>query len=165
MKRRIYKRVMNGLMINNYVHLEYLNNILRLRQAALLPRMISTLFSKNVYQQNTKLDCILENLKKNIGMKKTIVFCYFIREVDYLVQGLEGERVAVIDGRVPMSERKSICDNEETDVLIINIMAGGTGLNITNYDTVFFTGPHWNLLLNNKPSQGFTELVKKSSTS
>ena len=23
-------------------------------------------------------------------------------------------------------------------------MAGGTGLNITNYDTVYFTGPHWN---------------------
>ena len=142
-EKRIYKRVMNGLMINNY-ELSILEQYLRLRQAALLPRMISTLFSKNVYQQNTKLDCILENLKKNIGMKKTIVFCYFIREVDYLVKGLEGERVAVIDGRVPMSQRKSICDNEETDVLIINIMAGGTGLNITNYDTVYFTGPHWN---------------------
>ena len=142
-EKRIYKRVMNGFMINNY-ELSILEQYLRLRQAALLPRMISTLFSKNVYQQNTKLDCILENLKKNIGIRKTIVFCYFVREVDYLVKGLEGERVAVIDGRVPMSERKSICENEETDVLIINIMAGGTGLNITNYDTVYFTGPHWN---------------------
>ena len=142
-EKRIYNRVVNGIMINNY-ELTLLEQYLRLRQAALLPRMISTLFSKNVYQKNTKLDCILENLKKNIGKRKTIVFCYFVREVDYLVKGLEGKKVAIIDGRVPMSERKSICENEDTDVLIINIMAGGTGLNITNYDTVYFTGPHWN---------------------
>lgn len=139
-EKKIYRRVMNNALITH--DMTVLERCLRLRQAALLPRMISNLVSKNTFQQNTKLDCILSHLKKT--KRKVIVFCYFVREIEYLYKGLEGYNVDIIDGSVPMCERKEICENPDTNILLVNIMAGGTGLNLTNYNTVYFTGPHWN---------------------
>ena len=139
-EKKIYRRVMNNALITH--DMTVLERCLRLRQAALLPRMISNLVSKNTFQKNTKLDCILGHLKKT--ERKVIVFCYFVREIEYLYKGLKGYKVDIIDGSVPMCERKEICENPDTNILLVNIMAGGTGLNLTNYNTVYFTGPHWN---------------------
>lgn len=140
-EKKLYDRVCNGILINNF-EISMIEVYLRLRQAALLPRMVSSLFCKKTFEENTKLDCVLDFLKRT--QNKTIVFYYFNRELEYLLNGLEDKRVKYINGSVPMADRKGICEDPDTDVLLINIMAGGTGLNITNYQDVYFTGPHWN---------------------
>ena len=34
--------------------------------------------------------------------------------------------------------------DESLKVLLVQISAGGTGLNLQHYDTVYFTAPNWN---------------------
>ena len=111
-ERKLYERVCNGILINNF-EMSMIEVYLRLRQAALLPRMVSKLFCKNTFEENTKLDSVLQFLRET--QNKTIVFYYFNRELEYLLNGLEGKRVKYINGSVPMADRKAYEDTE-TDI-------------------------------------------------
>jgi len=51
----------------------------------------------------------------------------------------------VIQGSVDMDERQEIiASSDDFRVLIVQIMAGSTGLNLQKFNSVYFTGPHWN---------------------
>ena len=50
----------------------------------------------------------------------------------------------VISGSVTINERNKIIANKELNVLLIQIVAGGTGLNLQDYNFVYFTSPHFN---------------------
>ena len=50
-----------------------------------------------------------------------------------------------IDGRVSMDERSEIINKSDSfRVLIVQIMAGSVGLNLQKFNSVYFSGPHWN---------------------
>jgi len=65
--------------------------------------------------------------------------------LDYLKNSLtkEGLIVEYIDGRVSKRQRKAILGNI-VDVLIIQIKTGSEGLNLQNYNEVYFVTPDWN---------------------
>ena len=50
----------------------------------------------------------------------------------------------MIHGSVPHYERQEIISNQDYQVLIIQINAGGTGLNLQHFNTIYFTSPQWN---------------------
>jgi hypothetical protein len=85
------------------------------------------------------------------GLRKSIVFCHYRREMTQLREMLlrdgvvvAGERdIAIIDGTVSARERALIFATAPT-VLILQIRTCSEGLNLQEYSDVYFVSPHWN---------------------
>ena len=88
------------------------------------------------------VNCILE--RKDNGNRK-IIFTNFRGEIDYIQQQLsaQGMIVEYIDGRISKRQRKLILD-DVLDVLIIQIKTGNEGLNLQEYNEIYFVTPDWN---------------------
>lgn len=80
--------------------------------------------------------------------EKTIVFCQFITEMDILQTQLEAQSVTCsrIDGSVSQVGRvKEIRKFKESrEVILIQIKAGGQGINLQEATRVYITTPAWN---------------------
>ena len=77
------------------------------------------------------------------------MFCQFHGEMKYLKSRLLEKDLTVetIDGSVSGDHRDTIVKNSrknDLDVLIVQINAGGTGLNLQHFSRVYFTSPSWN---------------------
>lgn len=137
-------------------HIEFqLVRQLKKRQATILKRMVSEFYSgeyddiedddwieKNI--DNFRLDKTLEIARK---VENAVIFADFRAEMAYLTTGLEaqGARVGLIHGGIPIAERKALLDNQKDyDFVIIQIYAGGTGLNLQRFNNVIINSPHWN---------------------
>ncbi len=128
---------------------------LKKRQATILKRMVSEFYSgefddvepeewREINIDNFRLDKTLEIANK-VG--NGVIFADFRAEIDYIKKKLEsrGKKVAVIHGGVPIVQRKEVLDNQANyDFVIIQIYAGGTGLNLQRFNNVIINSPHWN---------------------
>jgi SNF2 family DNA or RNA helicase len=132
---------------------EVLEHILRLRQATIHPKLVIDGYSRK-YDRDpaepkvriaTKMKYVIDTIKKE--RRKTIIFCNFLMEMDMYETflGEEGFTVGRIDGSVPPQERIDIIANSDNlDVMVVQIDAGGTGLNMVQFNRVFITSPSWN---------------------
>ena len=137
-------------------HIEFqLVRQLKKRQATILKRMVREFYSgeyddiededldeENI--DNFRLDKTLEIAQK---VENAVIFADFRAEMEYLKSGLEarGARVGLIHGGIPIVERKALLDNQKDyDFVIIQIYAGGTGLNLQRFNNVIINSPHWN---------------------
>lgn len=92
---------------------------------------------------------ILEEIFTN--NQKTLVFTSWTNMIDMLVSDIRnrfGVYTDLLDGRTPVSERQSTVENfnnvSSPAVLIMNPIAGGTGLNITGASHVLHYNLEWN---------------------
>lgn len=125
--------------------------ILRMRQSTCVSSSLAKKFARKhninlgVFGNmvSTKLNFIA---KKIDAQTKSVVFCYFKAEIDYLAQKLAERQIkyGVISGDVPMDERKQVVTDDTLSVLLIQIHAGGTGLNLQHYKQIYISSPHWN---------------------
>ena len=78
--------------------------------------------------------------------KKVIVFTHFKYETDYISLKLKESNIklGIISGSVGINERNKMIEDKEMQVLLVQIIAGGTGLNLQDYNFVYFTSPHFN---------------------
>ena len=151
-EKQFYEKVReNTFMMQDVNHLEIL---LRLRQASLLPQMVHDGYQRKIKDgktfkwkySNSKLDEIVSTLKLN-PEERPIVFCYFTQEIEYLAAQLKENEIKfeIINGSVSMSDRPEIIARASTfRVMIVQMMAGSTGLNLQAFNSVYFSGPHWN---------------------
>jgi SNF2 family DNA or RNA helicase len=149
-EQRFYERIESGS-----IALEYeIEKILRQRQASIsttysaasLEKSLSIDFSK-YFGNNSKLNFIGTDIPKQIeNGKKIIVFTHFKYETEYLSSKLEGQSIkyGVISGSVGINDRNKIIADKDMQVLLVQIVAGGTGLNLQDYNFVYFTSPHFN---------------------
>lgn len=95
---------------------------------------------------HSKMDSVIQKIvdRKDNGNKK-IIFSNFHTEIDYLKNTLSNKGLIVeyIDGRVSKRQRKAILE-DILDVLIIQIKTGSEGLNLQNYNEIYFVTPDWN---------------------
>ena len=85
------------------------------------------------------------------GLRKSIVFCHYRREMVQLREMLlrdgvvvaDERDIAIIDGSVSARERALIFATAPT-VLILQIRTCSEGLNLQEYSDVYFVSPHWN---------------------
>ena len=150
-EKDLYRKVSENTY--NSVSLSFLEVLLRKRQAAILPQLVVDGYNKKKKTQpsrwnynNTKLSEIVDTLEKNPD-EKPVVFCYFRKEIEYLETKLEEKNIEfrTIHGGVAMDERKELIDDADSyRVILIQIMAGSTGLNLQAFNSVYFSGPHWN---------------------
>ena len=101
----------------------------------------------------------LEAVKNIMGSEtdgevhKYIIFCQFNDEMsmirDYLLEeGLvKDEHILLYHGGLNQAERKVVLEaskaSTETTVMLIQLQAGGVGLNLQEYDRVIFVSPWW----------------------
>ncbi len=117
---------------------------------------------KIAVSKQSKLDRVVATMVAEAGgsgsgLRKSIVFCHYRREMtqlrDMLLRGGGGggayggaygdDSVAIIDGTVGARERTRIFAAAPT-VLILQIRTCSEGLNLQSYSDVYFVSPHWN---------------------
>ena len=148
-------------MIDNNDYMHHLEKVIRLKQACIIPnqtlKSIKCKYSISNDDTNTnnstksidrlkllKLNKVVKDVSSNIG-DKTIIFSYFRNEIRYLYTKLKNKlNIDYIDGSTSSTKKAELIDSKEHDILIIQINAGGTGLNLQHYNKVIFTGPQWN---------------------
>jgi SNF2 family DNA or RNA helicase len=142
-------------MIENNDYMHHLEKVIRLKQACIIPQQtlksIEGKYSKSYDSGDDmdklkllKLNKVVRDVSSTIG-DKTIIFSYFRNEIRYLHNKLKAKlNIDYIDGSISTLKRNELINSKEHDVLIIQINAGGTGLNLQHYNKVIFTGPQWN---------------------
>lgn len=136
-----------GLVTLDY-HCE-LERFLRMRQVSIgiMIFLESYLKTHDIEMPRVKNTRLTEIVKLASSLSNSILFCDFHAEMKYLQEHLEkaGKRVGVIHGRISFQERKRILENQDNyDTLIIQIYAGGTGLNLQRFSNVIINIPHYN---------------------
>ena len=149
-EQKFYQSIESGS-----IALEYeIEKILRQRQASIsttysaisLEKSLAIDFSK-YFGNNSKLNFISNDIPKQIeDGKKVIVFTHFKYETEYLSSKLSYHDInyGIISGSVGITERNKLIENKDIQVLLVQIVAGGTGLNLQDYNFVYFTSPHFN---------------------
>jgi len=124
----------------------------RLRQLCIEPRMVY----ENITDTSSKMKALLEllvQLKEN--NQRTLVFSAFPSVFDYIEEDLKEANITYMEltGSNSKEERREMVErfqNEEVDVFLISLKAGGTGLNLTKASAVIHIDPWWNLSAQNQ---------------
>ncbi len=132
--------------------------MLRCRQVMIWPQMYLDGIAKKedadpeVWTgRSKKMETLLSMIDKHPN-EASLVFCQFMGEMDYIEEQLRNREIVVyrIDGRRSKEERESIIKSFRDDskywapVLLIQIKAGGVGLNLQEATRVYITSPAWN---------------------
>ena len=93
----------------------------------------------------TKILALRDSCSREIPTgSRFIVFCQFIDEMRLINEVLEedGHKVGMYYGGLNQKERTAVL-KAGSDVLLIQLQAGGVGLNLQEYDRVIFMSPWW----------------------
>jgi SNF2 family DNA or RNA helicase len=124
-----------------------LDALMKLRQVCCSPRIVPVDAARAV-EHSAKEDAFFSLLQSELGMgRRVLVFSQFARMLALLSRGLteRGIRHAVLDGST--RDRQKLVDafqNGELETFLISLKAGGTGLTLTQAETVIHYDPWWN---------------------
>ncbi len=123
-----------------------LEALLRLRQAACHPALLKRGDEQELY---AKLDFLIPHLQELISEgHKALVFSQFTSMLSIVRNHLDKENITYeyLDGKT--RDRKArvnhFQEDENCQVFLISLKAGGLGLNLTSADYVFLLDPWWN---------------------
>ena len=152
----IYKCISSSLDFelddgDDSVEIDYsceLERLLRLRQVSIGVQIFLESYLKSEYKGkpiiNTRLKQIIDTA---LTLSNCIIFCDFHSEMKYISEKLQkqGKRVGLIHGKISGAKRTEILQNQDDyDILVIQIYAGGTGLNLQRFNNVLINIPHYN---------------------
>ena len=137
----------------NMYNMEIFECLLRARQTMIYPQMYIDGIAKkrgdipDFWDGRMKKMETLFKLISEHPDEKTLIFCQFKKEMDYICENLSCP-VFRIDGSVSKDDRekqlKMFNESPQNSVLLIQVKAGGQGLNIQCASRVYFTAPCWN---------------------
>ncbi len=123
-----------------------LAEITRLRQAAIVPRLLDA----EAAPAGAKLDAALEHvLALREEGHRALLFTQFLGSIALLRERFEaaGIEYLELEGSTPAAERARRVDafqRGEGDVFLLSLRAGGVGMNLTGADYVLHLDPWWN---------------------
>lgn len=126
--------------------LQILAEITKLRRACCHPQLVAP----ELQLSGSKLAAFGELLDELLSNNhKALVFSQFVGYLDIIRQYLDQRGVAYqyLDGSTPAKDRKQRVDAFQagaSDLFLISLKAGGTGLNLTAADYVIHMDPWWN---------------------
>ena len=150
--RDLFKNSINIGMHSMHI----LECLLRSRQTAIHPQIYLDGVAKKKeecpekWEHETKKIGMLIDMVKEHPDEKTLVFCQFIGEMNLIQEELYQGNIKTyrIDGSVSKDDRdKQISlfkSGSQGSVFIIQIKAGGQGLNLQEATRVYITAPSWN---------------------
>ncbi|MDR6564982.1 MULTISPECIES: DEAD/DEAH box helicase [unclassified Arcicella] len=122
-----------------------LQGLTKLRQLANHPRM-----TEPDYQGDSgKLEDVMEKLDTILEEgHKVLIFSQFVKHLDLFKERLDQESrtYAYLDGSTHdrQAQVEKFQNNEDIQIFLISLKAGGLGLNLTAADYVFILDPWWN---------------------
>ena len=126
--------------------MEILEAYLRCRQCLAYPDLITRIDKKKWEHNCTKIDVLMTKLDQH-PTEKTLIFCNFRGEMD-VIQERANRHVYRIDGSYSQHDRneqiKMFNEDSTGSIFVIQIKAGGVGLNLQNATRVYITSPAWN---------------------
>jgi superfamily II DNA or RNA helicase len=122
-----------------------LGALTRLRQVCCDPRLSDL---GGAIGESAKYELLMEMVERQLGQgHRILIFSQFTSMLALIGQGLTERRIrfSILTGAT--ENRQAACDafeRGETDVFLISLKAGGTGLTLTSADTVIHYDPWWN---------------------
>ena len=128
--------------------LAVLQGIMKLKQICSSPMLLPE--EEQSTQLSAKTDILLEELG-NLGKNKVLVFSQFAKMLHLLADTFTKKNISfyLLDGSTPAKQRSQLVadfqqEENTTQVFLISLMAGNTGLTLTAADYVFLFDPWWN---------------------
>ena len=128
--------------------LAVLQGIMKLKQACNSPLLLPA--EEQTTHHSVKTEMLLEELE-NLGNHKVLVFSQFTKMLHLLAETFTAKGISFyqLDGSTPIKQRAAmVADFQEpsntTNVFLISLLAGNTGLTLTAADYVFLFDPWWN---------------------
>lgn len=122
---------------------EILKQMLRAKQLCVQPSLVP---EASFVTDTSKIDNIINKIveRKDNGNRK-IIFSHFRGEIDTLKSRLEEHQLSVasVDGRTGKKQKRVIL-NSDYDVLLLQLKVGSEGLNLQQYNEIYFVSPSWN---------------------
>jgi SNF2 family DNA or RNA helicase len=130
--------------------------LLRTRQTMIWPQLYIDGMAKKMDEPPEVWEGRSKKMETLFGMiethptEKSLVFCQFVEEMNHIQEELTERKIKVyrIDGSVSQEDRVQNLENFKKYprgcVFIIQIKAGGQGLNIQEATRVYITSPAWN---------------------
>ena len=157
--------------------------LLRLRQISVHPQVYinakrredPSYARKNWTADSTKVERVKNIIKQDTADKvhKYIIFCQFIDEMALmrksLLEMVKDENILMYHGGMNQAERTTVLATSkkttETTIMLLQLQAGGVGLNLQEYDRIIFVSPWWTAALMDQAiaravRMGQTEIVK-----
>lgn len=135
--------VSNEQGFNNVIVLSMLT---KLRQICCDPSLVYP----DYLGSSAKLEACMQLIKSAVeGNHKILLFSQFTSMLDILRKRFSEEGISyyTLRGETPKTERVKMVNrfnNDDTQVFLISLKAGGTGLNLTGADVVIHYDPWWN---------------------
>ncbi len=145
----IRKSILSDPSINK---ITVLSMISRLRRICCDPSLEIAGYKGN----SVKLDACMQLVDSAIkGGHKTLIFSQYTSMLDIIRSNLLSRGITnyMLTGETPKTERMKFVNRfnrDDTQVFLISLRAGGTGLNLTGADVVIHYDPWWNLSVMNQ---------------
>jgi SNF2 family DNA or RNA helicase len=122
-----------------------------MRHAGYIPHDRTRDFYNVGLSSSTKMDHVVRDILAREGNgNRKIVFCHFRKEIDTLMSRLNEmgmTNIVSIDGRITSQNQRKRIMEANYEVLILQIQTGCEGLNLQQYNEVYFISPNWNPMM------------------
>jgi len=164
-KSEIFETVKNKGFNKSRIHI--LAGLMKLRQVCNHPVLLLKDEDHTKYE-SAKLNMFLELIDEIVGGKnKVLVFSQFTKMLDILAKELDKNNISYSYLSGKTKKRQELVDdfnkNEDKQVFLISLKAGGTGLNLTSANNVIIFDPWWNPSVENQAIDRTHRIGQKKS--
>ncbi len=145
--------------------MQILTLLTRLRQVCIDPKIIFDNFNKT----SSKIEHLTDVVKEAVSNgHKILLFTSFRTALNIVKDNLEKEGITsyVIDGSVSSKRRQELVDKfntDDTNIFLIMLKSGGTGLNLTSADIVIHLDLWWNPQAENQATDRAHRIGQKNT--
>jgi len=137
----------------------------RLRQLCCDP----SLCYDDYHAESAKLELCLQLLESSVQAgHKVLLFSQFTSMLSIIEEKLKQLNISyyILKGSTPKEERSALTqrfNTDDTNVFLISLKAGGTGLNLTGADIVIHYDPWWNISAQNQATDRAHRIGQRNS--
>jgi len=158
------KNVLNGNEEYNSSKMIILSEITKLRQICCDPGLIFEDYTGDSAKLETCIDLVKSGIEAG---HKILLFSQFTSMLDIIKKRFEEENISsyVITGSTSKEKRIKLVNdfnNDDTNVFLISLKAGGTGLNLVGADIVIHYDPWWNFAAQNQATDRAHRIGQKN---
>lgn len=158
------KNVLNGNEEYNSSKMIILSEITKLRQICCDPGLIFEDYAGDSAKLETCIDLVKSGIEAG---HKILLFSQFTSMLDIIKKRFEEENISsyVITGATSKEKRIKLVNdfnNDGTNVFLISLKAGGTGLNLVGADIVIHYDPWWNFAAQNQATDRAHRIGQKN---
>ncbi|MEL0628363.1 SNF2-related protein [Psychromonas aquatilis] len=133
--------------------IEFLDALLKLRQACCDPRLVKLEHAKDV-KSSAKLDFLMNIVPEMVEEgRRILIFSQFAQMLSLIEEALQEKGIDLVKLTGQTRNRTEVIEKfqaGDVPVFLISLKAGGVGLNLTAADTVIHYDPWWNPAVENQ---------------